>query len=246
MAFIRDVADGVHVITRAHTNMFLIEDQGRLLFIDAGLPAFWSDVKTALTELRVGPDAIAGVLLTHAHFDHVGCAHRLHDTWHVPIWVHTADQQLAAHPYSYRHELPRWNYPLTHPAGIPKLANMTATGALTVHGITDTTPLPDLAGLPGSPVLVETPGHTDGHVAFHLPERDVLFTGDALVTLDPYTGHTGPQIVAGAATADSTVALASLRSLEQTGANTALPGHGGPWRTGIDEAVARAVRRGAH
>jgi glyoxylase-like metal-dependent hydrolase (beta-lactamase superfamily II) len=107
MAFIRDVADGIHVITRAHTNMFLIEDQGRLLFIDAGLPAFWSDIKTALTELRVGPDAVAGVLLTHAHFDHVGCARRLHDTWHVPVWVHSADQQLAAHPYSYRHELPR-------------------------------------------------------------------------------------------------------------------------------------------
>jgi glyoxylase-like metal-dependent hydrolase (beta-lactamase superfamily II) len=100
---------------------------------------------------------------------------------------------------------------------------MTAAGALTVHGVTDTAPLPDLAYLPGSPVLVETPGHTDGHVAFHLPGRDVLFTGDALVTLDPYTGYTGPQIVAGAATADSTTALASLRSLELTGAGTLLP-----------------------
>jgi hypothetical protein len=151
MAFIRDVADGIHVITRAHTNMFLIEDQGRVLLIDAGLPAFWSDINTALTKLHVGPDAIAGVLLTHAHFDHIGCARRLHDTWHVPVWVHSADQQLATHPYSYRHELPRWNTPLTHPAGIPKLAHMTAAGALTVHGITDTTPLPISLASPAPP-----------------------------------------------------------------------------------------------
>jgi glyoxylase-like metal-dependent hydrolase (beta-lactamase superfamily II) len=122
---------------------------------------------------------------------------------------------------------------------------MTAAGALTVHGVTDTAPLPDLAGLPGSPVLVETPGHTEGHVVFHLPDRDVLFTSDALVTLDPYTGHTGPQIVAGTATADSH-RLTALRSRGLTGADTALPRHGGPWRTGIDEAVTRAIRRGAH
>lgn len=246
MAFIRDIADGVHVITRAHTNMFLIEDQGRLLFIDAGLPAFWSDINTALTELRVEPDAIAGVLLTHAHFDHVGCARRMHDTWQVPIWVHGADQHLAAHPYSYRHELPRWSYPLHHPAGIPTLTAMATAGALIVPGITDTGTFPKPETLPGNPTLIETPGHTDGHTAIHLPDRDMVFTGDALVTLDPYTGHAGPQIVAGAATADSITALASLTDLADTRARTVFPGHGGPWRSGIETAVTTALLRGAH
>ena len=46
--------------------------------------------------------------------------------------------------------------------------------------------------VPGSPTVVLSPGHTLGHCALHLPDRDVLLAGDALVTLDPYTGPHGP------------------------------------------------------
>lgn len=40
--------------------------------------------------------------------------------------------------------------------------------------------------------------------------------GDALVTLDPYTGRTSSRIIAGAATADSSMALASLNEIAET------------------------------
>src|SRR3712207_6893536 len=39
----------------------------------------------------------------------------------------------------------------------------------------------------GSPRVVHTPGHTFGHCALHLPDRDVLITGDALITRSPYS-----------------------------------------------------------
>lgn len=92
--------------------------------------------------------------------------------------------------------------------------------------------------------MIATPGHTAGHVAFHLPDRDAVLSGDALVTLDPYTGRTGPRIIAGAATADSAMALASLDAIARTGATTVLPGHGEVWRGGAAEAVAQARREG--
>ena len=94
--------------------------------------------------------------------------------------------------------------------------------------------------------LVEVPGHTDGSIAIHLPSRDALLTGDALVTEDPYTGARGAQIVAGAATASSADALRSLDALAETGATTVLTGHGPGWRHGIRRAVEVARRRGAH
>jgi glyoxylase-like metal-dependent hydrolase (beta-lactamase superfamily II) len=245
MTFIRDVADGVHVITRAHTNMYLVENDGRLLFIDAGLPAFWQEVEDAVTKLGHGPETIDGVLLTHAHFDHVGCARRMRDAWGIPVWVHEADQALASHPYSYRHEKSRLAYPLSHPGGLGPLVSMAAAGALAVRG-TRSDVLRAETAVPGDPALIDTPGHTDGHIAIHYPQRGVVFTGDALVTFDPYTGRPGPQIVAGAATADSGVALSSLTALENTRAAIVLPGHGGPWWTGVDSAVHGAKRRGAH
>jgi glyoxylase-like metal-dependent hydrolase (beta-lactamase superfamily II) len=94
--------------------------------------------------------------------------------------------------------------------------------------------------------VVRTPGHTDGHIGLHLPDRDAVLTGDALVTLDPYTGRTGPQIVAAAATADPAQALASLDALAATGARIVLPGHGAPTRHGIVAAARSARAVGAH
>ena len=81
----------------------------------------------------------------------------------------------------------------------------------------------------------------------HLPERGVvLLQGDALVTLDPYTGHTGPQIVANAATSDPDRALASLQVIAATGEQTMLPGHGAPWTDGARRAADLAAAIGAH
>jgi glyoxylase-like metal-dependent hydrolase (beta-lactamase superfamily II) len=91
---------------------------------------------------------------------------------------------------------------------------------------------------------VFSPGHTYGHCALHLPDRDVLLAGDAIVTLDPYTGKRGPRVVARAATAHSDRALASLDALAATGARTVLTGHGEPWAGGAEEAVRLARAAG--
>lgn len=80
--------------------------------------------------------------------------------------------------------------------------------------------------IPGGPVVVPTPVHTLGHCALHLPDRDTVFAGDAIVTLDPYTGRTGPRLVARAATVDSERNLASFDALAATGARVVLTGHG--------------------
>lgn len=96
-------------------------------------------------------------------------------------------------------------------------------------------------------VMMITRAVTNSYVvAFHLPDRDVVFTGDALVTFDPYTGGSGPQIVARAATADSDAALAALPALTATAAAIVLPGHGDAWVHGIRDAVGGALARGAH
>ncbi|MEQ7736094.1 MBL fold metallo-hydrolase, partial [Escherichia coli] len=92
--------------------------------------------------------------------------------------------------------------------------------------------------------MVHTPGHTDGHCILHLPDRNTVLSGDALVTLDPYTGKRGPQIVASAATKDTGQALASLEAVADTGAATVLSGHGEPWTQGAEAAVQQAKRLG--
>ncbi|MDX8150705.1 hypothetical protein SK069_03790 [Patulibacter brassicae] len=64
--------------------------------------------------------------------------------------------------------------------------------------------------------------------------------GDALVTLDPYTGRRDPRIVARAATVDSERNRRTLDALEATGARTVATGHGPVWRGGVAAAVGTA------
>jgi short-subunit dehydrogenase/glyoxylase-like metal-dependent hydrolase (beta-lactamase superfamily II) len=244
-----EVADGVHRIGHAYVSCYLVEgDDGRLMLVDTGLPAMWPMIGRAVRSLGRTPDDLVAVLLTHAHFDHTGNAARAREVLDLPVLVHPRDVELAAHPYRYAHENPRATYPLRHPRALPILGAITRAGGLRVRGVHDvaTTEAGPREDLPGRPTLLHTPGHTDGHLAVHLAERDVVLSGDALVTLDPYTGVTGPQIVAGAATADSVLALASLEHIAVTGARIVLPGHGEPWTAGAAEAVARARTAGAH
>lgn len=243
---VTEVADGVLMVTRAVTNCYLVDTDDGVILIDAGLPRSWPLLSGALVDRGLSADDLVAVYLTHGHFDHVGLAERLQGDHHVPIHVHADDVALVRHPYRYRREASRAAYPLRHPRGLPTLARMAAAGALGVHGVDargDVHPsTPVLGGL----VPIATPGHTAGHVAFHLPDRGILFSGDALVTVDPYTGRSGPQIVARAATADSAAALAALPALAATGARTVLPGHGPAWTRGVRLAVSEAVAAGAH
>ena len=88
--------------------------------------------------------------------------------------------------------------------------------------------------------MIATPGHSPGHVAFHLPDRGVLIGGDALCTYNPLTGKRGPQLMPKAFAFDVGQAQASLDALERIDAGVLLLGHGEPWTDGPAEAVARA------
>ncbi|GAA1131653.1 MBL fold metallo-hydrolase [Citricoccus alkalitolerans] len=243
-----NAADGIDLISHAHVNCYLIEDEEGLTVVDAGLPSMWSMVLEALEARGRGPGDVKALVLTHGHFDHVGFAARAQQEWGIPILVHSQDVRLAAHPYRYTPQRNRFLYPLTHPRSLPFLGRMAAAGALKVKGVNDVkslltrTPVP----IPGQPIAVHTPGHTDGHCVLHLPDRDTVISGDALVTLDPYTGRTGPQIVATAATKDADQAMASLDAIAATGVTTVLPGHGEPWTQGAEAAVRQAMDIGAH
>ena len=246
-----EVADRVHRIEQAFVNVYLVtDDDGRVLVVDTGLPATWHLLGQALRDLGRRPSDIAAVVLTHAHFDHTGSAAALQSRLGVPMWLHEQDAMIAAHPYRYAHENVRAMYPLRYPASLRILASMVAAGALRVRGVQGLRQVEpgETLPVPGAPQVIFTPGHTFGHCALHLPDRDVLLTGDALVTLDPYTGRRGPQIIAGAATADSSQALVSIDRLVpyDSGSTMLLPGHGEPWTGGVAVAVERARAVGAH
>lgn len=240
-----NVVDGVHRIEDCYTNWYLIEEDRRLTIVDTGVPASWTSLQRALVELGASSDDIEAVVLTHAHFDHLGFAEQARSAFGVPVYVHENDVPLTRHPWRYDHERSRAYYAATQYRALPIAAGLLRNRAWwppPVKQVTryDAGPLP----VPGRPLAVFVPGHTHGHCAIALPDRNAVIAGDAVVTLDPYTGRRGPCIVAGAATVDSARNLAALDALAQTGAATVLVGHGDPWTGGAESAVARARAAG--
>jgi glyoxylase-like metal-dependent hydrolase (beta-lactamase superfamily II) len=79
--------------------------------------------------------------------------------------------------------------------------------------------------------IVETPGHTLGHISVLEPATGILVAGDALRTTSGLQGS-DPQY-----TADDTKAAASVRKLAGLDIRAILPGHGAPLTAGAAQAL---------
>lgn len=239
------VADGIHRVEDAYTNWYIVEDDGALTIVDAGVPTSWESLQQALGVLGRRRTDVRALVLTHAHFDHIGFAERARTELGIPVYVHENDVPLTRHPLQYSHERPRSFYMATQVRAMPIVASLVRNRAFWPPPIAEVRRFSNGSlDVPGSPRVLFTPGHTLGHCALHFPDRDAVIAGDAFVTLDPYTAKAGPKLVARAALADSERNLASLDAIAETGVTTVLTGHGEPWKGGAAEGVRRAREAG--
>lgn len=242
-----EIAAGVHlIVSHRLVNWFLIEDGNAVTVVDAGFPPDWKTLESTLERLGRTVQQLRAVVLTHGHIDHIGFAKRAQSEG-ATVYVHPNDLHIVEARLSMAKSERSPLLYLGKPPTRRLMAVALSTAAFRGKGVRAPQPLEDGATLdePGSPRVVFTPGHTGGHCAIHLPDRNVLITGDALVTRDPYTGLRGPRLVARAATANAEQARHSLRRIAETGAENLVTGHGEPWTQGAEEAVRLAEAAGA-
>ena len=234
------VAEGVQRFEdQGVVNWYLVETDEGPVAIDAGFPTAWKQIESRASELRA-------ILLTHGHIDHCGFAPRAQKEHGTPVFCPAADVKIATSPIPLaRSEGNPLRYVLAQGPTRRLYFRALKSGGIYGQTIKDPTTFSPGETLPGGFVAIATPGHTSGHVAFHLPDRDVVFVGDAIVTKDPYTDLEGPRLVARAATRDVSRSLASLDAIAATGATTVLTGHGEPWTGGAQAAADLARQNGA-
>ena len=69
------------VVGELHTNCYIIYEDGHCLIVDPG--AEENNIIKKISKLKVNP---VGILLTHNHFDHTGCADNLSSFYRVPVY----------------------------------------------------------------------------------------------------------------------------------------------------------------
>lgn len=229
-----NLAPNLHRIGNDIVAVYLIDTPEGVTVIDAGLAGHFGELATELGSMGRTLDDVKGVILTHGDGDHVGFAERLRREHGVPVYIHEGDAARAKggpKPKNAKQSLK-----LGPMLGF--LAYSLRKGGMRTSWLTDVVTVRggETLDLPGAPRIIALPGHSEGSIAVHVPAVDAVFVGDGLTTRHVLTGRTGPQPAP--FTDDPAQALASLRALVPTGATWVLPGHGAPWGSGVEAAVA--------
>lgn len=211
MARFIEVAPGLHrlpLMPMDGINVYLL---GNVL-VDAGTNGAARKLITALEDRP--PDAHA---LTHGHPDHQGSTHAVCEYFDVPLWCGDADRdavetgdtsRLFPDPSSFMARTAgRMGGPAHHVDRI--LRDGDTVGDFTV---------------------VETPGHTLGHLAFWREDDRVLVLGDVLFNRHPVTMRKGLIEPLRFATMDPALNRASARKLAALEPHVICFGHGPPLR----------------
>jgi glyoxylase-like metal-dependent hydrolase (beta-lactamase superfamily II) len=190
-------------------NCFLFRRDGsdRALIVDPGEEA--ERLLGAIDELGVTLD---GILLTHTHFDHVGAVAPIAKATGAEVWVPEIEKPVLADINSY---VP-W----------PEFGPFESWDA--EHTLTGGEKL-ELAGFEIE--VLFTPGHSPGHVTFHVPDEAAIFSGDVL-----FQGSVGRTDLPGG---DPQVLMETLKTLAETlpDDTTVHPGHMGITTIGAERAT---------
>jgi glyoxylase-like metal-dependent hydrolase (beta-lactamase superfamily II) len=169
------ITPNVHLIPGVIANSYLILETTGLTLIDAGLPGSHSKILRFLTQLGYAPKGLKRIIITHADIDHVGGLAGVETATGARIFANAIEASAVAkgassRPLKASNSLARFFYRLMD--RLVKAAPVRADEYLVEGHV-----LPVLGGLH----VLETPGHTPGHISLYAPSVGILFCGDSIV-----------------------------------------------------------------
>lgn len=213
---------------------YLWRDGDALTLVDAGPPGAGRRIADAVTALGLRPEDVRRIVLTHFHEDHVGGAGEFARLSGAAVYAHRLEApivrgEVVGPPPVFED----WEVPL-HEDAMRRLGPPPSDPVLPeeVRELSEG----DVLDFGGGAHVIGAPGHTDGSIGIHLPERGVLFTGDA-VAVSPLDG----QVMLGVFNLDRARALASFRKLAALDTEVACFGHGDPVTEKASSALRAAV-----
>lgn len=174
----REIAPGAALVSTLISNAYLIGTAADWVLVDACTPGHEALIQRAAAKRFGGGNRPRAILLTHGHFDHAGSARALADVWGVPVYAHPLEIPFLTGQSEY----PRFNF--NSPGFFTRLARFFPSS--TVNLGTRVTSLEPRGSIPALPdwEVIETPGHTPGHIALYRSSDRVLLAGDSVTTMN--------------------------------------------------------------
>ncbi len=170
------IADNIHIVPGVVGNSYLLVDTDGLTLIDTGIPGSAINILSFIKRIGYSKRDLNRILLTHADWDHAGSVAALKRATGARVYASLYESRAVASG-RFPRSLKTNNFfykpifALAESLGRFSPAHVDET-------LTDGQVLPVLDGL----FVVDTKGHTPGHLSFFAPSVGTLFSGDSILS----------------------------------------------------------------
>ena len=217
----------------------LIWEGETVILVDTGFPDLLAEIQKAMRQAGVPFERLSDVILTHHDIDHIGSLASLRAALPAvrvlsgevekpyiqgekrPLKLAQMEANLSSLSADYRAFHEKMD------------AAFQRSFAPVDQTLADGEVLPTLGGIR----VVETPGHTFGHICLYLPKSKTLIAGDTLRVDNGDLVRPSPSL-----NADETLCLESLKKLAQFDLASVICYHGGLFQNNPNRRLAALVK----
>lgn len=212
----------------------VITNKDKMLLVDTGYPGEFNLIKEAIENEGLNFEGLSTIVLTHQDIDHVGTVKKIKD--YLPNIIITASE--GEEKYINGNETP------TKVAALEKNIDYLPAEAKSLYekmkgfysrnqlNIDET--LKDGQSVPGFSDIsvINTPGHTPGHISLYVKGRKILIAGDAFVLENNKLAFTDTKL-----NYNDEMYVKSLKKLGDYDIKEVICYHGGIYKTNVNESI---------
>ncbi len=169
-----EILPTVHRVPGVIANVYVLIDDDGLTLIDTGLSGSEKRILKFIIGLGYAPRDVRRIIITHSDGDHVGGLAALQQATGAKVYASAIEAAAIRDGRGSRQlRLKGWQKPLFALVSRFFKASPATVDEIVSGGYT----FPVLGGLD----VVETPGHTPGHISLFAPAVHILFVGDSII-----------------------------------------------------------------
>lgn len=173
ISMITQLTDSCYAISNPVSKQYLLSSNGLWILIDTGLLVWQKPFLEEVRKVIPGAECLSAILITHSDADHFGGAAYIRRETGAKVYASEIETLAIRKGQMSRKLRPKWyEKPFYWVSSILISADPVPVDGILKHG--------NLAFENSGLYVINTPGHTPGHVSFYWRSERILFAGDSI------------------------------------------------------------------